>query len=65
MKFLISVKVPFSLDKEIEAKDQEEAEKIAEELEPQEFDNFHSFYEYLGSEFKNLVPEIDLLSEVL
>lgn len=59
-KFLVSVRVPFSLETVIEARDKEEARRVAMELEPDQFDNFHTFYEYLGDEFRHLKHDMEI-----
>ncbi|RLI20474.1 hypothetical protein DRO54_06210 [Candidatus Bathyarchaeota archaeon] len=59
-KFLVRVKVPFELYKEIEAKDVLEAIEIANKLNPEEFDNFDNFYEWLGSNWKERRVMIDM-----
>jgi len=58
-KFVVSVPIEFRLEKVIEAKDEEEARKIAESLEPEDFENFHFFYEHLGDVWKDRKIEIE------
>lgn len=53
-KFLVQVKAEFKLWKYIEAENEEEARRRAEELEPDEFENFHDFYEWLGHEWRRI-----------
>ena len=60
MRFLVRVKVDFALEKEISAKDLEEARKVAHNLEPDEFDNFHNFYEWLGSNWRNIAENLEI-----
>ena len=59
-KFLVMVETDFKLWKYIEAEDEEEAKRIAEKLEPDEFENFHDFYEWLGHEWKRLRENVKI-----
>lgn len=59
-QFYIYVKVPFILEKVVEASSIEEARKIAERLEPTDFDNFHNFYEWLGSNWSEFADKIEV-----
>lgn len=59
-RFVASVRVPFSLDTVVEAGSKEEARQKAMELEPDQFDNFHTFYEYLGDEFRHLKNDMEI-----
>lgn len=58
MKYLIRVKVPFELNKIVEAENFEEARRKALELEPDEFDNFDLFYEWLGDSWRRISENV-------
>jgi len=60
MEFEVSVDINFTLYKVIEAENEEEAKKIAENLEPDQFDNFHEFYEWLGFEWKRVIKKVEV-----
>ena len=49
----VEVKVEYSLTKKIEAKTPEEAIRKAQELDPDAFETFNEFYEWLGYEWSN------------
>ena len=61
--YIVRAKAQFVLVKEIRAENMEEAWKIAKQLEPDEFDNFHNFYEWLGSNWRNIAENLE--TEVL
>lgn len=52
-KFEVSTKVEYTLNKTIEAETPEEAIEKAQQLEPDDFENFNEFYEWLGFEWRN------------
>ena len=67
-EFIVSIPVHFQLEKVIKARDEEEARRIAENLNPEDFENFDTFYEYLGDMWKSrkivvkkLSPAIEIL----
>jgi hypothetical protein len=57
-EFYVSVRIPFVLEKIVRANSLEEAKKIAEQLEPEDFDNFHNFYEWLGSNWSQIAEKV-------
>ena len=57
--YVIRAKAQFVLEKVIRAKNKE-AWKIAKQLEPDEFDNFHDFYEWLGSNWREIAENIEV-----
>lgn len=59
-KFYICVEVPYTLWKVAEASSIEEARKIAEQLEPTDFDNFDYFYEWLGNNWNEFAGKIEI-----
>ena len=58
--YVVRAKAQFVLEKVIRAKNMEEAWKIAKQLEPDEFDNFHDFYEWLGSNWREIAEDIEV-----
>ncbi len=69
MRFCVSVPVLFVLEKIVEAGSLEEVVKMVERLEPEDFDNFGDFYEWLGSKWeelrkRNLRIKIENLGEI-
>jgi hypothetical protein len=60
-EFIVNVPVHWSLNKLIRARNREEAERIAEGLEPDEFENFHGFYEFLGDEWSELKDRMEII----
>ncbi len=53
-KFYVGVKIPFTLEQIIRATNLEEAQQKALDLEPDDFDNFHRFYDFVGDEYRKL-----------
>ncbi|KKM62397.1 hypothetical protein LCGC14_1522130 [marine sediment metagenome] len=51
--FEVATTVNYTLTKKIEAKTPEEAIEKAQELDPDAFENFNEFYEWLGFEWSN------------
>ena len=58
--YIVRAKAQFVLEKVIRAKNMEEAWKIAKQLEPDEFNNFHNFYEWLGSNWREIAENIEV-----